>query len=326
MCIKRKGILIFLAVLMLFGVFATNFYSPITAVAVFDENYYELKAETTLLSEYTTYYKNSTSERKHNIKLATNSINETKIHANRQFSFNSVVGARNVANGYQISKIIVNYEFKEGVGGGVCQVSTTLYNAVLLAGLKVDKAKSHSLPISYVPLSFDAMVSSGQDFAFTNNTPYLVIIEGTADNEKVTFKIFSEQPKQKQKIVLRSEKIEEINLGYELIEDVNNVLLDGETEKIIQNSKIGYKSAGYIDIYENGKVIKSKKIRTDTYMARQGKKLVRPQGWVPPEQERIEDKIEEIKDGENKDFDEMIENRLQTQNFKPQFRFRLRSS
>jgi hypothetical protein len=280
--VRGKVFLILVAIVAGLLVFACHL-SPITfgTVAhakqeIFDENFYELKAETVLLSQYTTHYQSSSYERKHNIKLAASKINKTKIHPSNKFSFNTVVGSRSAKNGYMISKIIVNNQFKEGVGGGVCQVSTTLYNAVLLAGLKVEKVESHSLPISYVPLSFDAMVSAAQDFVFVNNTSYIIIVETQATDESITFKIFGEQPKRKQKIVLRSETIKEIDGGYEVVTDADGTLLgEWENEKITISAKKGYVSVGYIDVYEGGRLIKTTKIREDKYAARQGKKIVR---------------------------------------------------
>jgi len=155
---------------------------------------------------------------------------------------------------------------------------------VLLAGLRVEKVESHSLPIHYVPLSFDAMVSAGQDFVFVNNTDYVIIIEALVTDESLTFKIYGEQPKRKQKIVLRSQVIKEIDLGYEVTFDLDGSLLAAwENEKITEPAKRGYISQGFVDVYENGKLIKSTKVREDKYAAKQGKKIVRVHPIPPSE-------------------------------------------
>ena len=112
---------------------------------------------------------------------------------NGEFSFNYTIGERTERRGYKKAKIIVGGEFVDGVGGGVCQVSTTLYNAVLLAGLKVVECHPHSLPVSYVEPSFDAMVNSGwADLKFINDTHNPVIIRARADGAKLTIQIFGE--------------------------------------------------------------------------------------------------------------------------------------
>ena len=113
--------------------------------------FYDLQPSslTTRASFYTSY-PSSTAERKHNIILASKSIDNTFIDVGGEFSFNLVVGDRTEKRGYKKSKIIINGDFADGIGGGVCQVSTTLYNAVLLAGLEIIEYHPHSLPVSYV--------------------------------------------------------------------------------------------------------------------------------------------------------------------------------
>jgi hypothetical protein len=115
------------------------------------------------------------------------------VDVNGEFSFNKTVGARTEKNGYKVSKIIVGGEFVDGVGGGVCQVSTTLYNAVLLAGLNITECHPHSLPVSYVAPSFDAMVNSGSsDLRFINNTYNPIIIKAFADGTTLKIEIWGE--------------------------------------------------------------------------------------------------------------------------------------
>jgi len=125
---------------------------------------------------YTTYFEPNPC-RQHNIELALRSFNGLSVRSGETVSFNKVVGPRTRARGYQEAKIILCGEFVPGVGGGVCQASTTLFNALLLAGLKIDKSYNHSRAISYVPIGRDAMVSSAADLRFTNNTGGTVYIE-----------------------------------------------------------------------------------------------------------------------------------------------------
>ena len=121
-------------------------------------------------SFFTTFY-SSKEERVNNIEIASKSIDGIMIESGGEFSFNKVVGERSEKRGYKKAVAIIKGEFTESVGGGVCQVSSTLYNAVILADLKIVEYHPHSLPVSYVAPSFDAMVSWGYaDLRFENNT------------------------------------------------------------------------------------------------------------------------------------------------------------
>ncbi len=146
-----------------------------------------LVARTLKRGGYSTDFSTSCAERQANIRLALSAINGTAIAPNESFSFNIVVGPRTEERGYKTAKIISNGEFVAGVGGGVCQVSTTVYNAALLAGLEIITAARHSLPISYVPPSRDAMVTASTDFVFKNNSAHTIYIftDGSANTAKV---------------------------------------------------------------------------------------------------------------------------------------------
>ena len=104
----------------------------------------DYKKITNLRADFSTSIETSSSDRKHNIKNALNSINKVEIMPNNTFSFNKTVGKRTETNGYRNAKIIINNEYVDGIGGGVCQVSSTLYNAALLAGLEIIEANKHS--------------------------------------------------------------------------------------------------------------------------------------------------------------------------------------
>jgi vancomycin resistance protein YoaR len=130
---------------------------------------------------YTTYFE-SNPNREHNIALALEKFNGLVVPNGQSVSFNQIVGARSAERGFREAKIILDGEFVPGIGGGVCQASTTLFNAAMLAGLTIDKSHNHSLAISYVPVGRDAMVSSATDLVFTNRTGATVYIEtGTRD-------------------------------------------------------------------------------------------------------------------------------------------------
>lgn len=235
--------------------------------------FYDLRPqEITLRSEFYTSYSSSTDERKANIKLAARSLNNVMVDVGGEFSFNLTVGERTVKRGYKTAKIIVNGEFVDGVGGGVCQVSSTLYNAVLLAGLKITEYHPHSLPVSYVSPSFDAMVNSGSaDLKFVNNTYNPIIINTVADGSRLTVKIYGEplDVKYERKSVI----VEEIPaLDAEEVFDDNGEypeLYEGES-KYLRYGKAGYKSEGYLVTTKNGRKISEKRIRSDKYNPTKG--------------------------------------------------------
>ena len=229
--------------------------------------FYDLRPqEQVLRAEFSTDYAKSSAERKHNIALAVKSLDKTFIDVQGEFSFNCAVGARTEKRGYKSAKIIVKGEFVEGVGGGVCQVSTTLYNAALLAGLEITECHAHSIAVNYVAPSFDAMVNSGSaDLRFINRTHNPVIIRTAANGEKLTVKIYGEP--MREKYSLKSVLKREIAPEYKVVKDEKGEypdLFSGE-RKIISYGKSGIESEGRLIKTVNGKVVFSKVIRRNRY-------------------------------------------------------------
>ena len=226
----------------------------------------ELKEKCVLRSVFSTYYGNSTLERKNNIYLAAESINGSVLKPGESFSFNKTVGERSEARGYKKAKIISGGEFIDGVGGGVCQVSTTVYNAALKAGLNVVEWHRHSLPVSYVNPSFDAMVSGTFcDLVFLNSTESDAYITCFADGENLTVSIYGLKSEYEYKQV--SVVTEVIKAGIE--KEYDESMPAGETKEIAR-AHDGLKSEGYLCVYKNGELIKNIKIRSDEYAARKG--------------------------------------------------------
>ena len=130
-----------------------------------------------LLSSFPTYYSTSDRDRTTNLILAANKINGTVVMPGEVFSYNQVVGERTIAAGYKEAPIYVNGEVVDGLGGGICQVTSTLYNAVVLANLEIVERSNHQFVPSYVKASRDATVVYGSiDFKFKNNRNYPIKI------------------------------------------------------------------------------------------------------------------------------------------------------
>lgn len=147
-----------------------------------------------LLAEYTTKLINSPINRNHNINQALAAINEQVVKPGDIWSFNQTVGPRTAVRGYKKAMIIVNKKFVPGIGGGVCQVASTLYNVIMAAKLKVIERHPHSLPVKYVAVGRDAAVSYGiQDLKFVNNSPTEVIIRTDSQPGKVSIAFYTRQ-------------------------------------------------------------------------------------------------------------------------------------
>ncbi len=143
------------------------------------------------LNGYTTRFDPSQTSRTYNIRVAAQAFDELLVKPGHEVSFNDVVGPRSSEAGYKSAPVIVNNELVDGLGGGVCQVSTTLYNSVLLANLEITTRANHSLPVSYVPIGRDATVVYGAiDLKFRNNTDSYLYIKSYVQGRQLTFKIY----------------------------------------------------------------------------------------------------------------------------------------
>lgn len=154
-----------------------------------------LKEIDTLLGSYTTTYATSTRNRANNVDTAARAIDGTVLLPGETFSFNKIVGPRDPDNGFRTAPVIVDGQLQPGMGGGVCQVSTTLYNAALLANLAIVARSHHSLPVHYVPPGQDATVAYGAiDFKFTNSMATPVLIEAKTGGRRLTMRVLGKGP------------------------------------------------------------------------------------------------------------------------------------
>lgn len=272
--------IVFLSILVLLALIFSSFG---WAVDVFAMPFYDLQPATPVLrAEFSTDYSKSSAERKHNIALAAKSLDKTFVDVGGEFSFNRTVGARTEKRGYKPAKIIVKGDFVEGVGGGVCQVSTTVYNAAIRAGLYITEVHGHSLAVSYVKPSCDAMVNSGSaDLRFVNRTHNPVIIRTATDGKRLTVRVFGE-PKT-EKYDLKSVIIDEIPPEYTIVKDNNGEYPDlylGE-RRIVKNGVKGIVSEGYLIKTVNGKTVSEVRVRRDRYLSVGG--VIAEGTAIPPE-------------------------------------------
>lgn len=153
----------------------------------------EVKANTTLRASAQTSIAGSEAGRRFNVIKALNCFNGLVVEPGKIVSFNSILNERHNGIPYKEATVIVNGEFTKGVGGGICQASTTVFNAVLLSGLEIVEAHTHSLPVGYVERGFDATVNdSNLDLKFRNSTPYPIYFACGVQGANVYAKIYGQ--------------------------------------------------------------------------------------------------------------------------------------
>ncbi len=236
----------------------------------------DLKQKTKLRSEFSTSYASSTANRKSNVKLALKAFNGKIVMPEEEVSFNQTTGARTKQNGYKPANIILNGVYVEGSGGGVCQASTTLYNALILSNLEILEVNKHSLPASYVPLAFDAMVSEGiSDLRFKNNTKEPIYIKSWGDSKNAYVQIYGLGFENGEYFKTRSEFIKTIpHLGDRIISDTgeysNKVTFKGEYLRLKYPHE-GYEANAYLQRYsEGGELLEERLIRHEVYHPQEG--------------------------------------------------------
>ena len=229
----------------------------------------DLKKFTNLRADFSTDISNSSADRKHNIKNALNSLNRVVIAPNQVFSFNKTVGRRTKSNGYRTAKIIVNNEFVDGIGGGVCQVSTTLYNSALLSGLEIIEANKHSKQIGYVKYGFDAMVNFGSsDLKFRNNTNEKITIITNYSSKSARIRIFGESLggvnyKLTNEIVSITEP--KVEIKYDNAQEyLDKVEYDDEYFYLRRGGR-GMEVKSYREKYDGGKLVSRELLRDDKF-------------------------------------------------------------
>jgi vancomycin resistance protein YoaR len=161
--------------------------------ATIDEE--DLAGIDTVLGTWTTSYTTSTKNRASNVAIAARALDNVVVLPDHTFSFNDEVGPRDSSRGFLPAPVIINGQLQPGMGGGVCQVSTTLYNAVLLANLQIVQRSHHSLPIHYAPPGQDATVAYGAiDFRFRNTTGAPLLILTRTERRRLTVQLLGHGP------------------------------------------------------------------------------------------------------------------------------------
>ena len=223
-----------------------------------------------LLSEYTTSFAEKTlkkANRVHNIKLAAERIHGIVVQPGEVFSMNRTIGDRTKANGYLLAGAIANGMSTTEYGGGVCQVSTTLFNAVLMADLEVVERYHHSWPMEYAPVGRDATIATGmKDFRFRNTTDEPITITAAVDEEAhtVTVRLYGKHAEDFAYIEVVSEQLKRLP-GKEAEHLLDETLPPG-TKEIERQARRGRVAVVYLDYYDaDGNRLRRETAYEDTY-------------------------------------------------------------
>ncbi|MBR6523601.1 MAG: VanW family protein [Clostridia bacterium] len=218
---------------------------------------------TEVLAEYTSKITDQDKNRLNNVHLATSKINGVIINPDDVFKYLGYVEPITVEGGYKSANVYANGKILKDIGGGVCQVSSALYSAVLYANLEVVKRYNHSLTVGYVPYGQDATVASGEiDFRFKNNTNEPVKIIATSDNAGVHITIMGKKPDPS--VTIEIENVITQTLVPEIVEEIDESLNPGE-EVVDYAGKTGYVVQTYKHIYKNGTLAETIHVSTSRY-------------------------------------------------------------
>ncbi len=216
-----------------------------------------------LLSSFSTKYDASNKNRSNNLKLAINKINGVVLMPGEEFSYNKVVGERSIAAGYKEAKVYSNGQVVDGLGGGICQISSTLYNAVVYANLDVTSRRNHQFVTSYVKAGLDATVVYGStDFKFKNSRSYPIKIVGSVGGGVAKIDIYGIREETEYEVRLEPVVINTIPFTTKTITDSS---LPAGKKVVEQKGANGVKTVTYKYLILNGRTVSKTVLSSDTY-------------------------------------------------------------
>ncbi|HEX3015060.1 MAG TPA: VanW family protein [Desulfobacteria bacterium] len=219
---------------------------------------------TGLVATYTTHFDASNAGRSTNLRVAAMALDGVVVKPGEVFSFNKVVGPRSSEAGYKNALIIVNGQFVPGLGGGVCQVSSTLYNDLLLADLDITERANHNLAISYVPLGQDATVAYGSlDLKFRNDSGTYLLIRTHLTDSTLTFDLYG-KPVPGRQVTIANSTVKVIPAPQQ--RTVDKSLAHGSTV-VKQGGEPGAVIVSTKTVKMNGQIVKQESLGRSTYDA-----------------------------------------------------------
>lgn len=242
------------------------------------------------LGNYSSTFNVSNYNRTTNVNIASQKINNIILLPGETFSYNKVVGERTFENGFKEASVYTSSGVVNGLGGGICQVSSTLYNAVLEANLEIVERRNHRYAVSYVPLGRDATVAYGSiDFRFKNNRQYPIKISSYTKNGTLFVSITGIEEETEYDVSITTKRLSTTPFTTKYIQDSS---MSEGTQKQTQYGDNGYKYETYKTVSLNGAIISTELISTDNYtpltrIVRIGTKQAPVD--VPPVQTPVED-------------------------------------
>lgn len=225
----------------------------------------DLNKITGKISGYSSNYKDSGDGRVKNMQIAAQTVNGTVVMPGEEFSYNELIGDTTPDKGYEKANTYIGNEIVPDYGGGICQVSTTLYRAAMRANLRSTERMNHSLTVSYSEPGLDATVAYGViDYKFKNSYDFPVYIQGYVGGGTVTFNIYGNVEGMGGKTY---ELVNEVHEKYNPeVKYEDDPTMEEGTEKVVSYGMPGYKASSYQITYENGVEVDRKLIATDVYM------------------------------------------------------------
>lgn len=215
-----------------------------------------------VMGTFSTTFSAGNISRSTNIRLAASRINGLVLLPGETFSFNGHLGQRTTAKGFKVAGVYVSGRHDFDVGGGICQVSTTLYNASLQSGLKISSRSPHSLPVPYVPLGRDAAVSfPNPDLKLTNPYDFPIALAAIPGKSSIKFSILGEK-KTGRTYKFESQVVSTWSRGEKIVHDPS---LPYGKRKIVDRGGSGRKVRTWKLIYEDGKLVEKKDLGYSTY-------------------------------------------------------------
>lgn len=225
----------------------------------------DLNKITGKISSYSSNYANTGDGRVKNMEIAAGVINGTIVMPGEEFSYNALIGDTTPEKGYEKANTYVGNKIVPDYGGGICQVSTTLYRAVMSANIRSTERMNHSLTVSYSEPGLDATVANPYvDYKFVNTYDFPIYIQGYVSGGVVSFSIYGNVEAMGNKTYnLVNEVHEKYSPEVKYEEDPT---MEEGTEKVVINGMPGYKASSYLVTYENGVEVDREFIATDVYM------------------------------------------------------------
>ena len=252
----------------------------------------------TLLGSYSTNYSTSTSDRKKNVENASKLIHNSIIYPGEVFSCYDKMNPFTTANGYYGAGAYANGMVVESIGGGVCQVSTTLYVALLEAELEITERAAHSMTVAYVPVGFDAAIAGTyKDLKFRNNLDVPVLVEAVANGRTVTFNIYGCETRDtaNRRVEYKSEVISKTEPPKDVIKE--DPTKPTTYREVTQSAHTGYVAILYKYVYENGVLVDTIRVNKSTYSA--APNYITVGTMVVEEEEEVVEEDEVVDEDEN---------------------------